>query len=266
MSGFNPSCMDALAALRSRGRWTRAAILSTLLREPGTSRSAMARRLGLTAQAVSVQVQELATEGLVEAAGLRLTPAGVQALQQDAEALADATARLRAPLASLDVLSAVAATRIHAGDGVGLWMEGGELVADPARFGASRGVAENAATRGDEVRVRGAQGMVELRPGSIDVIRVPEPARGGVAAVDRGSIPKLPPDSVVAALGTGAAILAHQLGRLDIRFAAAEGALNAAQRGLHVRLYVSGDQVADALRVIEAGRSVDVSVMDAPVA
>lgn len=256
--------MDALASLRERGRWTRASILSLLVREPGLTRSALGVRLGLTAQAVSVQVAEMAAAGWVGGEPLSVTPRGIQLLGEEVDALREATLRLREPLETFDVISAQASARIAAGQPVGLWMAEGDLVADPSRLGPSVGVADNDASEGDEVRVQGAQGVVDLVPGRVTVVRVPEPAAGGVAAVDLRRIEGTGPGEIVAALGTGAAILARRLGRLDIRFAAAEASLNAAQRGLDVRLYVSATQAADALRVLERGR-IPVSIHDAPV-
>jgi len=260
--------MEPLSALRRRGHWTRSSILALLLREPGLSRAALARRLDLTVQAVAVQVRDLLETGLLaEDPRLRVAPLGVQRLGEDVALLGDATERLRAPLSRFDVLSAVAGSGIRAGQEVGLFMEDGELVAYPGRDGPSRGVAVGDARARDEVLVQGAQGVVELRPGRIDVVRVPEPTQGGTAAVDARRLDE-PGDALVGAVGTGAAILAARLGRLDLRFAAAEAALNAAQRGLDVRLYVSGDQVADALRVLEAGgrgpARVEVRLQEAP--
>ncbi len=242
-------------------------MLSLMAERPGISRSAMARQLDLTTQAVSVQAQELLDAGLaVDDDGLRPTPQGIEMLHGDTEALTAAVQGLRAPVADIETLSAVASTHIQAGQVVGLWMRGGDLVADPARVGNSRGIAVAAAAPGDEVCVRNPQGVVELTPGTIHIIRVPEPDQGGIATVAMGALS--PHHGLVAAVGTGATILARRMGRLDMPFAGADAALNAAQRGLDVRLYVSGDQVADALRVIEAGNrgplQVTVSVEDAP--
>lgn len=244
--------MDPRAILRERGRWTKASILSMLSESPGLSRSDMARRLGLTAQAVSVQVHELLDAELVhDDGGLHPTPAGIEALHGDAEALGQAASGLAAPLAAMDVISAVAAGPIREGQTVGLWMRDGDLVADPDQIGASRGTARAGAAVGGEVLVDAPEGITEHQPGRIQVVIVPEPGDGGIAAATK------PPkwSGLVAAVGTGASIMARRLGRLDIPFAGAEGALNAAQRGLDVRLFVSADLVSDALRIIEADRS-----------
>ncbi len=259
--------MDPRSALRERGRWTRASMLSLMAERPGISRSAIARQLGLTTQAVSVQAQELVEAGLAsDEDGLRPTPQGIEMLHGDTEALIAAVQGLRAPVADIETLSAVAAAPIQSGQVVGLWMRNGDLMADPAHVGTSRGIAVAAAAHGDEVCVRNPQGVVELTPGTIHVIRVPEPDQGGLATVAMQA--RIPHTGLVASVGTGATILARRMGRLDMPFAGAEGALNAAQRGIDVRLYVSGDQVADALRVIEAGNRgplrVTVSVEDAP--
>lgn len=240
--------MDARGALRERGRWTKATIVSMLVQTPGISRSAIARDLGLTVQAVSVQVQELMEAGaVVDEDGLRPTPQGIDALQHDADALRAAAGALGQPLATMDVISAVAARDVTTGATVGLWMRDGDLVADPDDVGPSRGVAQAAAAAGHEVLVQAPQGITEHRPGRVQVVVVPEPRDGGIAAAAK--LPRW--DGLVAALGTGAGILARQLGRLDIPFAGAEGALDAARRGLDVRLLVSADRLPQAMQVLE---------------
>ncbi len=256
--------MDARAVLREQGRWTKAAIISMLMERPGATRSAIAKALGITVQAVSVQVQELVAAGLLQDHGsLRPSMAGVASLQSDADAIARAAGHLRAPLTALTTISAVAVAPIAAGAQVGLWMVDGELVADPGRIGQSHGTAGAAASVGQEVLVTEPQGVVDVPRGRIEVIRVPGPAAGGIAPVDLDAIGAF--DGLVAAVGTGAGIVARRLGQVDIPFAGAEGAVNAAYRGLDVRLFVSGDQAADALRTLESqGDRAVVTVRDAP--
>lgn len=225
-------------------------MLSLLLEHPGQSRSAMGRALGITAQAASVQAQELLDAGMVvDEDGLRVAPRGIQALQQDAQALDEAARRLHAPVAEIQVISAVAAGAVRAGQVVGLWMRDGDLYADALDVQESRGLADNDAGAGDEVRVRAPEGVTPLHPGTIRVFRVPSASQGGIDGL-QGPAPK---DVIVGAVGNGATILARRAGRLDMRFAAAEGALNAAQRGLDVWLYVGEHRLAESLQKITAG-------------
>ncbi len=252
--------MDVRGALRERGRWTRAAIVSVATECPGISRSAVAKRLGVTVQAVSVQAQELVESGLLaDDGGLRPTPEGIAALQADSAALQAAAKQLAGPLAEMDVISAVAARRIPAGRRVGLWMRSGDLVADPDEVGPCHGTASNDAEAGDEVRVRAPQGITPFTPGTIELLVVPDAKDGGIDAVDTARIQ--PWDGLVAAVGTGASILARQHGALDLPYAGAEAAKNAAQRGQSVRVYVAASLASDAM---DALAGLDVRIQDAP--
>jgi predicted transcriptional regulator len=241
------------AILRDRGHWTRTTLLSLLVETPGLSRSALARRLGITAQAVSVQVTQMEADGLLR--DQRATPSGIERLADDATSLAAIAKTLGKPLQDMHVISAVAGFAIEAGTKVTLAMEGGDLVARPGN-GASTGMAQNSAAGGDEVRVANAHGVVELEQGHVQLVRVPDAGSGGITAMKSMA----PPAGLVAAVGTGATILARKHGRLDIPFAGAAGACNAAQRGLDVRLYVNEGQLADALHALQA---VEVHIVDA---
>lgn len=266
----------ALLALRDRTANTRLLVLSELLRSPGSSLSAVSRRIGITVQAVSNHARALARTGWLRQDGphYRVTAAGVDALQAGADRLADALEQLRAPLTRVAVASAVAGGRVRAGERVGLVMEGGEQVAYPGREAASRGVARNDARAGEEVVVAELEGILALTPGQVTVLVVPGPGEGGTAAVDPDAtaraVAEVAPDRV-AAVGTGARLLAARLGRLDDPFAGAAAAFAAAEHGLLALLVTSRDLLPATLESLEARNArtlerVQVDVRDAPLA
>lgn len=229
-----------VAPLRDRTRTTRLLILAELM-GGGVPLTAVARRLGVSVQAVSAHVQRLRAAGLV-GPDQRPTPEGLHALAQDAEALRRAVAELTQRLATSTTISARAAAPVRVGEVVRLAMQDGDLVAAPGT-GPSTGVARNRAAPGDEVLVGQPTGVVEHEPGQVVLVALPGPAEGGVARVDRRC----------ACMGTGAGILADRLGwPVALRFAADHAAFNAALRGLDVLLLVTGDRLAEALRTLEA--------------
>src|SRR5207247_3211369 len=75
-------------------------------------------------------------------------------------------------MAFLETTAAMAGGAIHRGDGRGLFMETGVLVAHAGRTSPSTGVAVHDASRGDIVGVRDLEGIVALRPGRIVVGRI----------------------------------------------------------------------------------------------
>lgn len=256
--------LHRLAPLRDRGRWTQTAILALLLERP-RSRSSLARHLDLTPQGVSAQVKQAIDAGLLRETdeGPAVTPAGVQQVRDGCDRLAAALDAMRAPLAAVETVSAVAAADIEAGQVVGLWMRHGDLVADPGRIGQSRGQARTDAHAGTEAIVSHLEGVVDLAPGTVTVARVPGPGDGGIGAVDEAGLAHLlPAADRFGAVGTGAAVLARRRGRLDFEFGAAEAARNAAERGLDTLLYVSRDRFTEVMRVLEG--DVNVRVVEAP--
>jgi putative transcriptional regulator len=282
---------EALRRLRDRTGITRLLILAELERRPGTTLSDIAAALGVTVQAVSTHAKDLAARGWLRAddGDYRATPKGLQSLHEGVRHLRDSVTALALPLDVIQLVSAVAAAPIKAGDAVGLFMEEGDLAARPAREAPSRGRARNTAKTGEEVVVGDLQGMVKLDPGRLLIVSLPGPAEGGIAAVDREALRRLlarkapsspatgagrPAALRMGAHGTGARVLARWLareghGRLDFEFAADRAAFNAAERGIDVLLLATRDRLAEVMESFErlnaqTLRRVPVELVEAP--
>ena len=267
--------MDApLRLLRDKSGVTRLLILAEMEREPGATLSDIAAKLDVTVQAVSAYAKELVSDGLLAEEGPhRVTPKGLQTLHEGVRQLRAAVDAVATPLAVIRVASAIAATKIKANERVGLVMIEGELHARARTQAASMGRALADADAGDEVVVGDLTGLVELVPGKITVVALPSPMEGGTARVDlprlRAMLKELPRAHKVGALGTGARVLASRLGGLDLDFAAARAAFNAAERGLDVRLFVSRDRLPEAMQAFEQGNAgtlkrVSIELVEAP--
>lgn len=264
----------ALKLLRDKAGVTRLLILAELEREPGTTLSDIAGKLDVTVQAVSAYAKQMADDGLLAPDGPhRVSPKGLQTLHEGVRQLRAAIDAVATPLAVIRVASAIAATKIKENDRVGLVMQAGELHAKARTRAASMGRALADADVGDEVVVGDLTGLVELTPGRIRVVALPSPMEGGIARVDvprlRGMLKELPRADKVGALGTGARVLASRLGPLDLDFAAARAAFNAAERGLDVRLFVTRDRLPEAMQAFEQGNAgtlkrVGVELVEAP--
>lgn len=265
---------DGLKTLRDRTAVTRILILAEMEREPGATLSDIAARLDVTVQAVSTYVKALVAEGLVAEEGPhRVTARGLQTLHEGVRQLRAAVDDVAAPLAVIRVTSAIAGTRIKAGERVGLVMEGGDLSARARLRASSTGRALHDAGPGDEVVLTDLAGLVDLQPGRIDVVAVPSPMEGGTARVEmarlRGMLKDRAKPHKVGALGTGARILAARLGEVHFEFAAERAAFNAAERGLDVRLFVTRDRLPETMRAFEQGNAgtlkrVSVELVEAP--
>ena len=261
--------------LRDKSGLTRLLVLAELDRDPGATLSDVARRLDVTVQAVSAYAKSLTEDGLLAAgdSGYAVTPRGLQRLHEGVRQLRAAVDAVATPLSVIRVTSAVAAARIKAGERVGLYMEDGDLAAKPRLRAPSTGRATRDAEPGDEVVVTDLAGLVDLQPGRLVVLAVPSPAEGGVARVDlprlRGLLKDQPRPDKTGAVGTGAAILARRLGEVHFEFAADRAAFNAAERGLHVRLFATRDRLPEVMQAFDqlnAGtlRRVPIEVAEAP--
>lgn len=256
----------ALSALAARGEGTRLAVLALFLRSSNASRSTVGTELGITPQAVSAQVADLRRRGwLTDEEPLQVTPAGVQALADGAGRLRRAVEELLQPLAQIRAVSAQARCALKEGQAVGLWMEDGDLMADEDVRAGSHGVARCDAQPGQEVVVEALSGVVGLIPGTVTVVRLPGPAQGGIAAVDRGRLAAMAPKGGrIGVVGTGARILAEDLGRLDFAFAATAAAMNAALRGVDTWLLVTADRLSEVLEELQRDAEVPVRLVDGP--
>ena len=263
-------------ALRDKAAITRLLVLAELEKDPGATLSDVAERLDVTVQAVSTYAKGLVADGLLESSTgpHRVTPRGLQALHEGVRRLRSAVDAVATPLAVIRTTSAVAATRIRAGERVGLVMQEGDLAARARTKASSMGRAVHDAEVGEEVVVTDLSGLVDLTPGRIHVVAVPGPLEGGIVRVDvprlRGLLKEsLRPDKT-GAVGTGARILARRLaGHVDFEFAAERAAFNAAERGLDARLFVSRDRLPDVMRTFDelnggTLRRVGIDVADAP--
>ena len=264
----------SLRLLRDKAAVTRVLILAEMEREPGATLSDVAERLDVTVQAVSAYAKDLVADGLLAESGpQRVTAKGLQHLHEGVRRLREAVDAVATPLSVIRVASAVAATKVKAGERVGLVMQAGELHARARVRASSMGRALNDAEPGEEVVANDLTGLVELAPGRIHVIALPSPMEGGIGRVDiprlRAALKDLPRADKVAALGTGARILAARMGDVDFDFAAERAAFNAAERGLHVRLFATRDRLPEAMQVFEQGNAgtlkrVGVELVEAP--
>lgn len=266
-----------LADLRDRRKLTGLLVLRELAFAHGASLRAVADRLGITVQAVSVHAQRLAEDGLLEKSdgGYGLTAKGTQALHEGFGDLKRTIDETIARMAVVRVTSAVAGGAVRGGESLGLFMEKGELVAYPRRRSPSTGVAVHDAQEGEEVQVRDLAGVVELRPGRMLVLRAPAPEEGGSRVVSLRRLKAMlrekgfHPDRI-GAVGTPARVLARRAGLPpDLEFAPVDAGFHAAELGLAVLLLVSRENLKEALATIDARNArtlerVPVEILDCP--
>ena len=220
----------------------------------------IAERLGMTVQGAADYAHRLEAEGFLSVVEgeYRATKKGIQHLQMRLRELRSFVEQAGRSMAFVETTMALAGASIHRGDRLGLFMEGGYLMAFPNRPSASTGVAAEEAGKGEDVAVRGLEGIVALKPGHITVARVPS-----VRAIAR----RISPESnrrilqhcrnaLVATMdveGLTAARRLHLHPRIE--FAPLAAAVSAAERGVDVLLLVPEEGAADAIQAIETANA-----------
>ncbi|MFQ5985824.1 MAG: hypothetical protein ACE5KQ_00505 [Thermoplasmata archaeon] len=244
--------------LRDVREGTRLLLLLEISTGRHTRLKSLAKKLDLSVQGVSGYLAALTEEGLVQREDGVYAPtmAGVEALHDRLRELREFVEQSYAETRILDTTTAIAGEPIRAGDEVGLFMDGGRLVAYPKRDSSSRGRSLQSVARGEDVAVVDLEGMVDLEPGTITVFRVPGAARGGTADVDLEEARRLVSSVENGAVGVSdvvALVLAEKLEiTTDFEFAAVAAAHEAAQRGINVLLLASQDSSSDVVKGLEA--------------
>lgn len=244
--------------LRDVREATELLILLEITAHRHTRMKTIAEKLGMTVQGMSGYLKGMGEAGLVRRAD-RLyvaTVKGVDTLHERFRELRDFVDRSSAEMRILDQVSALAGAPVQEGDRVGLFMEGGRLVAYPGRPASSHGRALREAGEGEDVAVVDLEGIVDLRPGRIVVVRLPGPGQGGTRTVNLEAARRLAKAHADARVGAADLVGVALCRKLDLRpdfeFGAVAAAIEAAQRGVDVLLLASEGTAPEAVAAIEA--------------
>ncbi len=244
--------MNLLRDLRAS---TRLLFLYEVTTSHHTRLRTIADRLGMTVQGASEYAHGLQRDGLLAFVNgeYRATKKGVELLHDGFLELQRFVERAGRSMAFVEATAALAGNSMGRGDRVGLFMEGGFLVAYARRASPSVGLAVHDAEKGELVSVQGLEGIVALRPGRILLVRIP--ARGAKKSLSSPTLNRFlrnSKESIVAALDATGLAAARDLGvRPRIEFGVVPATLEAAQRGVDVLLLLPEERVAETVRAIE---------------
>lgn len=250
-----------MKVLRDVREVTKLLILLEITRSQHTRLKPLAEKLDLTVQAVSEYMKSMRREGLIHEVGgvHRATKRGVELLHARFSEIKEFVDSSMRDLRIIDVTSAVAGEDIREGDSVGLVMERGRLTAYPDRQAKSRGRALQGARRGEDVALSDLEGIVELRPGRLVVLRLPSAQAGGTRAVElakvKGRLGGFHPDLVAVTDPIAVAFAIVTGWPVDLEFAPAEASIDAALRGLNVLLITASPQFEEVTKGLEAVNS-----------
>lgn len=258
-----------LSVLRHKREATRYRVLVEIAaRQPAVSQREIADAIGITAQAVSEYMGELADLGHVEKEGrgrYRITKEGVDwVLTRTDELQTFTTYVVEEVVGGVDVEAAIATDAVDADEPVALSMRDGVLHATPGESGRATAVAVTAGEAGEAVGVSEFQGLLDYEPGDVSVLAVPV-VGSDAGGPDPASLQALAEDhDLLAVAGVEALAVARGAGLApDLRFGTVRAVEEAAARGLDVLLVAVQSSVSahtDRLRegniryeVVEAG-------------
>jgi putative transcriptional regulator len=233
---------------------TKVLILNELARGRVRGQRDLAEALDVTPQMVSDYLRLMEGEGLLEREGrdARPTVEGVQFLQERLKELGDFTYEAMREVNVINACSALAAGDVKEGERVVLELRDGVIVARPGTKGTSRGVASRSARAGEDLAVRGLEGIMELRTGKA----FPSAVEGGTARADlkllRARLAGLK-GAVVAAVDPVGLVAARRLRLVvGIRFGVDHAVVDAALRGVDVLVLGGRDSLGPVGEAIEA--------------
>jgi putative transcriptional regulator len=248
--------MELLRDLRES---TRLLFLHEVTSNRHTRLRTIAERLEMTVQGASEYARGLQRDGLLAIVDqeYRPTKKGVQFLHTRFRELRAFVDRAGRAMAVVETTAAVAGNSIRKGDRVGLFMEGGFLVAYADRDSPSTGMAVHSASQGAAIEIRDLTGIVGLRPGRIAIVRVPPPSeRRGISAAAAGRILRNRKGFAVAAMDVDGRVAARELGlRPRIEFGVVSSIIEAAERGVDVLLFAPDERAAEIVQSIEASNA-----------
>jgi len=257
--------------LRSKSEITRFQILVEIAaNQPAVRQQEIAQKLGVTPQAVSEYIRELAEAGHVAAYGrgrYEVTRPGIEWVLSHAEILESYARHIRRDVIhQVSVWTAIADEDLREGETVGVYMKGGWLYAGREERSAT-GVVTMDAACGQDVGVARLNGIIDHREGRIQVCKVPRVERGGSRRVQLPLLQEIADRvSIVAAVGLEAAVALAAAGRKpDMFFGAREGVIEAAFHGLECAIVIVDEEFTDFLNRLEgAGLGYTIHDLTAP--
>ena len=212
-----------------------------------SSRKDIARRIGVTSQAVSEYVNGLEKDGWITSDGrsrYRVTRDGVNWILKELRELRRYSTFVEEAVTNVTVCAAVADCNLSKGQAVGLVMRDGLLFAIEHVGKGARGIVTADARREEDVGVSDIEDIVELAMGKVTILKVPDIQRGGSKSADITKLKKeLGKEELVGAIGIEALVALRRAG-VEPRYiyGVTEAAIEAAHSGLSFLVVCTGSE------------------------
>lgn len=223
---------------------------------PNIRQRSIAGRLGVSPQAISDYIKQLAGEGLIDTTGrssYRVSVKGVNWILKMLRELNDYVSEATKAITNITVCAAVADSDLKKGQVVGLRMRDGLLVATARPGSGARGIAATGAKKGEDVGVSNVDGLVKLTRGKITILEVPTIQEGGSSQTNLKQLKAYSAkNQQVGAIGIEA-ITALRRASVEPRylFGVVEAAIEEAKCGLSFLIVCTTDAIAGLIKKLQ---------------
>jgi putative transcriptional regulator len=243
--------------LRSKRETTRFQVLVEVAEhQPSIRQQEIAEKLGVTPQAISEYVRELADDGLINTEGrgrYYVTHKGVEWVLNNAEVLETYARHVRRDIIhQVATWTAIADADLRTGESVGVYMKDGWLYAGHQPQTAM-GMVIADTNIGMDVGVARLAGIIDHTEGRIDVAKVPRIERGGSKMISSEKLlPLVKKSNIIGAVGLESYLaLKNSNINPDMFFGAREGVIEAAFHGMHCLILIVDEEFTDFLKRLE---------------
>jgi putative transcriptional regulator len=240
-----------MKVFKKKGELTKFQILAEIAKgQPHLRQKDIADKLGITVQAVSENLKTLVDEGWVETSSgisrYKITKRGIEKVKMGAIELRKYSDQVLDTMTTYkSVWPAIAREDLKVGETVWLKMEEGTLYAGKEKTPAHAEVLHEA-KKGEDVALVSLDGIIELEPGFVVIVKLPTISQGGSRACNIDHVQEILqkyPDQFnrVGIMGTVSKALIDKLGiKADFEFATPQSTIAAAKRSLNVLVFAVG--------------------------
>ena len=174
--------------LRNKNLATRFQILVEVANSgPNIQQRDIAKKLGVTPQAISDYIAQLTKEGMLTSQGrsrYKVTNDGANWVIKTMRELRNYDTFIEKAITNISVSTAITEFNIAKGQEVGLEMKDGLLYATGNKDSGAKGIATSDAGTGEDVGVSDIEGIVTMEVGKVTILKIPGIQGGGSRMVD----------------------------------------------------------------------------------
>lgn len=242
--------------LRNKNLATRFQILVEVCdKGPNIKQHEIARKLGITTQAVSDYIRQLSDEGLLASNGrsrYQVTIEGVNWIIKVLRELRNYSTLIEKAITDISVSAAVAGVNLVKGQKVWLKMKDGMLLATNQAANGATGISTCDAKKGEDVGITDVDGLVALETGEVTILKIPNIQKGGSRVIDLDLLyNKIKGRPFIGAIGIESAVVLEQANSNFYKYGVDVAAIEAAHNGLDPLVVCVEDETTDLVNKLE---------------